>query len=36
MKPIKRQLHGMHKTLTINAPLNQVWEVLADFNNIYT
>jgi uncharacterized membrane protein len=36
MKPIKRQLYGMHKTLTINAPLNQVWEVLADFNNVYT
>lgn len=34
-KAIQRN-YGMHKVLTINAPLSETWEVLADFSNVYT
>lgn len=36
MKSVKKRNYGMHKVLTINAPLSKVWDVLADFDNVYT
>ena len=36
MKNIETPKYGMKKRLTINAPLDKVWVVLADFNNVYT
>ena len=36
MKNTEHRSQGMRKTLTINAPLSAVWEVLADFDNVYT